>query len=85
MKTWHYYGIGAIAFLFSNIVLSLLGFPRVGLASIILFALGARLVQQWRSRGPTGEELVKEARERDRSWSDADNQTFKELLRKQPQ
>jgi hypothetical protein len=84
MKTWHYYAIAAIALLFLNFVLTLLGFPRVGWVWIIFFALVARSVQQWWSQ-PTGEDLVKQARELDQSWTDADNQTFKELLRKQNQ
>jgi hypothetical protein len=85
MQKWHYYVIAVIAFLFFNSVLMLLGLPRVGWLWIILFLLVAREVHQWRSRGPTGQDLVKEAREHDQSWTDADDQTFKELLRKQRQ
>jgi hypothetical protein len=85
MKTWHYYGVAAIVGVLLNRFLDLLSLPRIYLVSFILFVIVARLVHQWQSGAPAGEDPVKEARERDRSWTDAEKKTLRELLKEQRQ
>lgn len=82
--TWRYYGISAVLFVLVNVVLTLNGMPRVaGMGWIIWTVIVVLTIQKRRSARPKGEDLVKEAREQDSSWTEADKQAFRDLMQRQ--
>jgi hypothetical protein len=81
-KEGNFYAIFLVGGFALNLLLGLSGAPRLsGLGLVIWLPILAQVIWKWHVK-PKGDDLIKEARQLDASWTKEDNRAFRDLIDK---